>query len=604
VAAFANLYGLVKFFHPSDAASSIDWNRFAVLGVHDLRGIHTGEELQKKLRALFEPVVVGLDIADKGEAFGPWKVSACPADDSIAWRHMGLGSAVGGNVEKVSYGPEGPLYVSWRTHRDPRPDRVSGAQLTGPNVSCRSTQPFELALAYGLKARVPLVLSDETAKITRLQHQLLRSLSRRLATLSVSEDSLETRLADSVVAWNVYRHFYPLLDQARVNWDAFLRTSLEMSEKCFGRQEHYDLLRRLIAQTNDGHGLVMDTTSREMFAYLPLAIEPIGGGWVVTGTSDPKQVRIGDIVQEIDGVSTSIVKAHDEALVSGSPQHRIWRAASIFPLGVRGTSVQLMLQRNANYIPRLQYNLESLDSTKESLANSPGKMGIKSVRLAHSGRIVPEQRPGSPSEIRASIWYIDLTRTSADAVIALLPKLTEAKAIIFDVRGYPKPGMATVLAHMLARDEHETWMHVPIFSLPFQRSTQFFDVGWDLRAESPHLNAAVFFLTDGRAISYAESVMSYVADEHLGTIVGSETAGANGDINTFSIPGGFTIVFTGMKVTRHNGNPLHVVGIEPDIPVVRTVAGVIAGRDEVLERALECAQKLRMAGCTRQKTFK
>ena len=28
--AFAKLYGYVRYFHPSDAASSIDWERFAV----------------------------------------------------------------------------------------------------------------------------------------------------------------------------------------------------------------------------------------------------------------------------------------------------------------------------------------------------------------------------------------------------------------------------------------------------------------------------------------------------------------------------------------------------------------------------------------------
>ena len=35
--AFARLYGVVRWFHPSDEAAAIAWNRYAVVGVHDIR---------------------------------------------------------------------------------------------------------------------------------------------------------------------------------------------------------------------------------------------------------------------------------------------------------------------------------------------------------------------------------------------------------------------------------------------------------------------------------------------------------------------------------------------------------------------------------------
>jgi len=83
--------------------------------------------------------------------------------------------------------------------------------------------------------------------------------------------------------------------------------------------------------------------------------------------------------------------------------------------------------------------------------------------------------------------------------------------------------------------------------------------------------------------------MGYVADLKLATIVGSTTAGTNGNGNvaSFQVPGGFKIGFTGMRVTRHDGRtPFHLAGIVPDITVVPTLAGLREGRDEVLERAL------------------
>jgi hypothetical protein len=41
-----------------------------------------------------------------------------------------------------------------------------------------------------------------------------------------------------------------------------------------------------------------------------------------------------------------------------------------------------------------------------------------------------------------------------------------------------------------------------------------------------------------------------------------------------------------MRVTKHDGSRQHLIGIQPTIPASRTIAGVIAGRDEVVEKAL------------------
>src|SRR5262249_1465817 len=112
-------------------------------------------------------------------------------------------------------------------------------------------------------------------------------------------------------------------------------------------------------------------------------------------------------------------------------------------------------------------------------------------------------------------------------------------------------------------------------------------VGWNLTPATPRLAGTIVFLTDGRAISYAESVMGYIAGRHLATIVGSSTAGTNGNIAMFRVPGDFTIVFTGMRVTGHDGLAVHhLVGVKPDVTAFPTLDGIRAGRDEVLDRAL------------------
>jgi len=172
-------------------------------------------------------------------------------------------------------------------------------------------------------------------------------------------------------------------------------------------------------------------------------------------------------------------------------------------------------------------------------------------------------------------------------ITPVLETLARAAGVVFDVRGYPTDAGARILPHLIDGPESDRWMHVAKIIGPFGQNAGWQSFGWDLSPAVPRLAGRIVFLTDGRAISYAESVMGYVADRKLGTIVGSTTAGTNGNVATFHVPSGFTVAFTGMRVTRHDGQtPHHLVGVKPDIPMAPTPAALRTGRDELLDRAL------------------
>jgi C-terminal processing protease CtpA/Prc len=80
--------------------------------------------------------------------------------------------------------------------------------------------------------------------------------------------------------------------------------------------------------------------------------------------------------------------------------------------------------------------------------------------------------------------------------------------------------------------------------------------------------------------------MGIVEAYKLGEIIGESTAGTNGNVNPFQLPGGYNVTWTGMKVIKHDGTRHHGIGIKPTIPMRPTQAGIAAGRDELLERAL------------------
>lgn len=64
---------------------------------------------------------------------------------------------------------------------------------------------------------------------------------------------------------------------------------------------------------------------------------------------------------------------------------------------------------------------------------------------------------------------------------------------------------------------------------------------------------------------------------------------SNGNVNRFRVPGGYTISFTGMMEANHDGSQHHIIDNLPDVIVKRTIAGIAAGRDELLEKAIDLA---------------
>jgi C-terminal processing protease CtpA/Prc len=71
------------------------------------------------------------------------------------------------------------------------------------------------------------------------------------------------------------------------------------------------------------------------------------------------------------------------------------------------------------------------------------------------------------------------------------------------------------------------------------------------------------------------------------TVIGSTTAGADGNVSGFYLPGGIYTMFSGISILYPDGRETQRIGIVPDIEVKPTVAGIKQGRDELIEKAIE-----------------
>ena len=113
VAAFARLFGVTRYFYPSDAAAELDWNRFAVYGVAQVRPAGDAAALRQTLIDLCAPLGPAIQIGPSLAAPGPVDASG---ETLVAWRYLGAG---------LSAGPYSP-YQAKRTNRAPRADEGEG----------------------------------------------------------------------------------------------------------------------------------------------------------------------------------------------------------------------------------------------------------------------------------------------------------------------------------------------------------------------------------------------------------------------------------------------------------------------------------------------
>jgi hypothetical protein len=710
VAALARLYGVVRFFYPSDAAADLDWNRFAVHGVSRARAARNAAELEATLTELVAPLGPGIEI---GSRLPPAPAPGGPGEPLVAWRYTGPGwSAASGvygakrthrpapapadgfvtlmqtlpaealrgkairlsaQVRATSSDPTGggALWLrvdranhamgffdnmgnrpvrerEWRSYvvegtvaddaedvafgvmavgsttadfdavdlsvkggagdwtkvaiQDPgfeaavNGDKKDSWSRTGPGnaeVSRPTDGPPEGAqyvrvapsssaasadvelfpegaptagahvdfdLGSGLRARVPLALADSQARPDPARQGGLDAMRTTLSGVGGPSGTpdVDQRLADVVVAWSVFRHFYPYWSEASVDWDSRLAPWLEGARAAETRAAQRDVLKGLVADIRDGHGFVADTVDKTERGELPVTLSVIEGQLVITSSGVPSEAPVGAVVASIDGVPAADRLGRATSLASGTTRWR--QVAAMWPLatGVKGATVRL-----------------GLDSGS----------GQRDATLAYGAAPPPPKRPGPVAELAPGLWYVDLTRAKMADISPKLETLAAARGVVFDMRGYPGDAGAGILPHLLDAPEADRWMHVAKIVGPFYETAGWLDFGWDVKPASPRIKGKVVFLTDGGAISYAESVMGYVADRKLGTIVGGTTAGTNGNVASFPTPGGFTVGFTGMRVTRHDGrSPHHLVGVKPDVEVSPTIAGLRAGRDEVLER--------------------
>ncbi len=446
-----------------------------------------------------------------------------------------------------------------------------GQKITGP-IFDKHPEVGDVVnkkLCVDLSCQIPLALyADESGTLGKNQEYSVDKLvsdlkAKDFGTLTANNEFVW--LAGVIIAWNVFQHFYPYFDVVDVNWDKELTNALRSALEDETEKDFFYTLSRLVAKLQDGHGNVYHNVWMQQ-AGLPIKVDWIENQVVATVSKDPAHFEKGDIILEIDGIGAKRALLDAEEFISGSPQWKRWKSLNRFGYGEPGTMAKLKLKRGDEVL-----EIEVERNFKEYLT---------------------ESTMYNIEKLENDIYYVNLDKASWAEINAKIDDLAKARGIIFDLRGYPN-GNHQIICHLLEKnDTSDAWMQIPLIIYPDQENIADYQrMGWGLQAQEPHIEGRVAFIIYEGCISYAESFMSFIEFYKLAEIVGQPTAGTNGNVNPFMLPGGFRIIWTGMKVFKHDGSQHHLIGIQPTVPAERTIQGIIEGRDEFLEKALEVVKQ-------------
>jgi C-terminal processing protease CtpA/Prc len=565
VTAFTNALGYIRFFHPTEAAVGVNWDAFAVRGIRVVQRATSPDSLASALTSVFAPITSNVRFVKTGAPLPTTIAKPADATHVVFWRHLGLGTPSGGDASELLN-----LYHSERI--------VAPLSEIGHSVTLDSTKRTVISLPPVPDPSHPMIADLGGGVSMSMPIGLFTHASFVEESVSVPNPSLvmerfsatdrATRLADVALAWSLLTHFYPYFDVVHTDWPAALDAALRSAATDADGDAFRATLQRLTVALHDGHGFVRVSSGAQLQTH-DVHFDWAEGRVLVTAVGDAAAasgLKFGDEVLAVDGVPVQTALAERSTRISGATTQVI-----------RKRALDRLLDGDPD--SRAKLHVSAADGT------------TRDVNLLRMSKVeVKPKAIDSIADVSTGVMYIDLARITDSSFDTAMPRLQHAKVVIFDMRGYPRVTVPKkIFSHFTDTLLYSPRYLIPVTTLPNHQRVGFIDVASTVAPVSPRLTARMIILSGGAAVSAAESTLGVFEENRLGDIVGEPSAGTNGVINSFRLSGGNSVNFTGMLVQKRDGTPHHGVGIIPTVPTSPTVAGIRAGRDEVLERAVSLA---------------
>jgi C-terminal processing protease CtpA/Prc len=517
LAALAKVWGLLKYFDPAVARGSIDWDTMLVTEIPRVESAATKAEFNDELMRF---------IASAGPQ---------PA------------VRVGAALDQ----PESDPVFVWIDDAALFDESTTTALKIVRNASLSATNRF-------VKGAINVGNPDFSSEDPRS---------------SPAYPSREVRLLTLFRYWNMVQYYYPDRDLIDGNWSDVLVAKIPEFVGAADLRSYNFAVSRLTAAITDTHASVPSGPAIiDYFGVnMPgLRIRNLESQTVVTQLFNRftlgADVRVGDIIADIDGEPATDRRERFRPFVSGSNEPALQRIIDSYMLRTNATSIDLGVLR---------------DGVRNTVRMSAFLASTVLLEMSTQDALQPKWKV-----LDGNIGYVNMGLLQQSDVAAMMNALRSTRAIVFDVRNYPNNTLYLIAEQLNPRSSMFVRFTQPNYAQPgtFVESASL--SAGPLTSTATYYRGQVILLADERTQSHAEFTLMALKTAPDVTLVGSQTAGADGNVSLITLPGGMQTYFSGFGVYFPDGRNTQRIGIVPDVEVHPTIAGVAAGVDEVLQRAL------------------
>ncbi|MEN2400787.1 S41 family peptidase [Flavobacterium sp. MC2016-06] len=369
--------------------------------------------------------------------------------------------------------------------------------------------------------------------------------------------------------WNYVEYFFPYKYQMDQNWDLTLSEFLPRSINPDSELDFYLSLKEFSAKLNDTHASFGANKMFEKFGdkFIPFDVKFIDNKAIVTGfkndsLSKINDIKVGDVITKLQGKSIEELIKENQKYIEGSNYSAILN--NIYWAIFNGNT-----------------NTAEIEFVRED------KTAVKTINryIYKDLKINYEDKKDKYKWLENNIGYVDLGILNEEDVQAMMEQFKNAKAIIFDIRNYPRDTNFAIAEYL----NPEPKEFVKSLDADLNSPGRFI---WRNK-ENPcgkinpdYYKGNVILLVNEKSISHSEFTAMTLQAAPKATVIGNQTAGADGANYRFQIIKGMVGSFTCYGVFYPNKKEVQRIGIVPDIEVNQTILGIQQGKDEILDRAV------------------
>lgn len=380
--------------------------------------------------------------------------------------------------------------------------------------------------------------------------------------------------------WNIIQYFFPYKYAMDKDWQLVLDDFLPQLIEAKDAVAYHKTIERLVEHIQDSHGFIRDK-HKVRLGYIgkyqaAVQVRFIEGKPIIAAYYDDKLgketgLKIGDVITKVNGVPVVQMIKERSPQIAASNQAIKLRNIAFMLLRTTSQKLTLTVQHSNGKIEQVEVKCYASRKLKRSI--DWGTTPDKNYKL-----------------ISPNVGYVHMGKLKLSEIKPLFKEFKDTKGLIIDLRTYPESFPVINFAGKLY-PKPKVFAH---FAYPNVETPGLFTTrkGYKTgRKNKNYYKGKVVILINEMTQSSAEYHTMAFRQAPNATVIGSTTAGADGDITMLTLPGGIRTMFTGLGVYYPDGTETQRIGIVPDIKITPTIAGIKAGKDELLEKAIEVINK-------------